>query len=53
MKTINEANEQLISAETMGNHFVQYDFLYFTSSVNEMETQVKRVSKNAWHLSKL
>ena len=39
VKAINEAKETCITAETMINHFVQYDFLSFTPSADEKEVQ--------------
>ena len=53
VKIRNEEKEQCINAETMTNHFVQYDFLYFTPSVGGKEIQAKRVFKNVLHFSKL
>ena len=53
VKTRNEEKEQYIFAEIIRNHCVQYDFLYFTPSVDGKETQAKRVFENALHLPKL
>ena len=52
VKTINEAKKQCTTEEIMRNYFVQYDFLYFTPSADEKETQTLWVFKNVLCLPK-